>query len=609
QVNSGELYQALEGQIRTNEQELQEILEKSASRLEKLTISPEPLDPLEETCKGSPVPSASYSQQTPEPAQPSGPSPARLLEEQPPSPELAVPRLPVTVPPPEPSVSSPAPAPALCPDLATTLMPSSPPLAEVVGANAPLGAVTHSAGGVGGRDVSSGPEGTQSTDSVGEGSAGPGAGVGVGAGGGTGAMAVRGRRTGAGTGVVGTVDVTPPSYRKTLEGGPPLAGTAAKRSGMPTAALGTPPRLPGPLSDAMVVGAAKEAAKWLAVDDRTWHQAKKFMDDCMADLSKPHPLILKRKNLTEEEWRSAKLSAIQEAIKQDPSLATCRHINRSVCPMDGWTPLHAAAARGNMEVVQTLLATPGVSIWSVDLQGRTALALAAEGGHLDLCILLREQMEAESAESVVGSNAPVDLAGRTPLAWSVRSKSRNRKVEDHLYGVGDASVCPATPAALRSGGGGLSSGGSCTSRGATGRGKSKVGAYTAGTPAAEWVGGGLPCGFSDAPGWRIDMEDAICTHNPVPTSHPQATDTPPPEPTSMFGVFDGHGGSFSSMFVAKHLVDCLQETEGWKSGERSQQALCPAIADAFMACDDLLAAEARMVVTAVENPTEGKQFQ
>lgn len=37
-------------------------------------------------------------------------------------------------------------------------------------------------------------------------------------------------------------------------------------------------------------------------------------------------------------------------------------------------------------------------------------------------------MEAESADSIVGINAPVDLAGRTPLAWSVRSRARNKQV-------------------------------------------------------------------------------------------------------------------------------------------------------------------------------------
>lgn len=66
-------------------------------------------------------------------------------------------------------------------------------------------------------------------------------------------------------------------------------------------------------------------------------------------------------------------------------------------------------------------------------------------------------------------------------------------MEPHLYAAGDASVCPTTPAVLRSGGGRAAGAG-------TG----------AGRAAAERGGGGLPCGFSDAPGWRIDMEDAVC---------------------------------------------------------------------------------------------------
>ncbi|CAN0115332.1 unnamed protein product, partial [Hapterophycus canaliculatus] len=116
------------------------------------------------------------------------------------------------------------------------------------------------------------------------------------------------------------------------------------------------------------------------------------------------------------------------SIAADPSLATLRHINRSALPMDGWTPLHAAAAKGNLEFVKVLLEVPGVSAWSVDLQGRTALALAVDGGHLEVCLLLKASMERESADTIVGVNAPVDLAGRTPVAWSVKSQRRNREV-------------------------------------------------------------------------------------------------------------------------------------------------------------------------------------
>lgn len=73
-------------------------------------------------------------------------------------------------------------------------------------------------------------------------------------------------------------------------------------------------------------------------------------------------------------------------------------------------------------------------------------------------------------------------------------------MEGHLYAAGDASVCPATPAALRSGGGRTGTKGGGAGAGMTG----------AGRGAAESVGDGLPCGYSDAPGWRIEMEDAVC---------------------------------------------------------------------------------------------------
>lgn len=37
-------------------------------------------------------------------------------------------------------------------------------------------------------------------------------------------------------------------------------------------------------------------------------------------------------------------------------------------------------------------------------------------------------MEAAKSDTIVGINAPIDLSGRTPLAWSVRSRTRNKRV-------------------------------------------------------------------------------------------------------------------------------------------------------------------------------------
>lgn len=57
-------------------------------------------------------------------------------------------------------------------------------------------------------------------------------------------------------------------------------------------------------------------------------------------------------------------------------------------------------------------------------------------------------------------------------------------------------------------------------------------------------------------------------HNPIPVVDPEAREAPPPDPTSMFGIFDGHGGAFTSAFCARELMKCLQATAGWKSGNR-----------------------------------------
>lgn len=49
----------------------------------------------------------------------------------------------------------------------------------------------------------------------------------------------------------------------------------------------------------------------------------------------------------------------------------------------------------------------------------------------------REQarMERESSDTIVGINAPVDLAGRTPLAWSVKANKKKRNREVCMYMV------------------------------------------------------------------------------------------------------------------------------------------------------------------------------
>ena len=56
----------------------------------------------------------------------------------------------------------------------------------------------------------------------------------------------------------------------------------------------------------------------------------------------------------------------------------------------GWTPLHLAANKGKIEVVETLIAA-GADINAVAGNGWTPLAVAANCGHLQLTTHLRNQ--------------------------------------------------------------------------------------------------------------------------------------------------------------------------------------------------------------------------
>ena len=76
-------------------------------------------------------------------------------------------------------------------------------------------------------------------------------------------------------------------------------------------------------------------------------------------------------------------------------------------------------------------------------------------------------------------------------------------------------------------------------------------------------------------GWRKTMEDA----------HVTALDVIEGE-VSVFGVFDGHGGSEVARFVENHLVDELKKNESFKKGNYRV-----ALTEVFLAIDRLLLTE------------------
>jgi serine/threonine protein phosphatase PrpC len=107
-------------------------------------------------------------------------------------------------------------------------------------------------------------------------------------------------------------------------------------------------------------------------------------------------------------------------------------------------------------------------------------------------------------------------------------------------------------------------------------------------------------GFADAPGFRADMEDAICAHSPLPDE---------PRLTGLFGVFDGHGGDFSSDFVSRHLAEYLVSSDAWKERDASPSLVRRALEDAFVKVDTALASQERMWVVEDPQSKDGRRYK
>jgi len=217
-----------------------------------------------------------------------------------------------------------------------------------------------------------------------------------------------------------------------------------------------------------------------------------------------------------------------------------------------------------LHAVKALLSAPGINVydlvWNVDLLGRTALHLAAESGQLDICDILLDAM-AVGGERPVGIRAPTDLSGLTPAAWCARGApqgarkataeedSQRAAVKKLLFAPGDPCILPITAVEGRCG------------------------------------GNHLAFGVGEAPGWRILMEDARCAYSPIPGD----------DSISLFAVFDGHGGAYSSRFAATNIQRIICNSEVWKSCDRSPEAIVSLLSASMMALDQELAVEPRMV--------------
>ena len=197
---------------------------------------------------------------------------------------------------------------------------------------------------------------------------------------------------------------------------------------------------------------------------------------------------------------------LRKYFQQDPSLLSSRASTMGNLVPDGLTPLMAAAYVNQLDVAKLIIELDPTTKTHVDLQGRTALHIAAEMGSLDVVRLLQ-------SNDTLGSRAPLDLLGNTPLGRAVTSHQKparraQTQLAQVLFSPGDRSVCGVpTPSKERNA-----------------------------------TQGQAPLGYSQIPGFRVKMEDALSIHSW--------------EGHTLVGVCDGHGDdALVSTLVATQVKD------------------------------------------------------
>lgn len=153
-----------------------------------------------------------------------------------------------------------------------------------------------------------------------------------------------------------------------------------------------------------VLAAARDTADTLSAPSFIWEKRKNLFSRCSAQPKKAQ----KKQNGAGDGdvQRSANLKKIIKELKKDPNFVNIRSANMAPLP-DGYTLLHAAVYAGNVEVVEYLIQEyvivhpnhddsddrPIIDLNERNLQGRTALHICADMGHVEVLAVLAKAYE------------------------------------------------------------------------------------------------------------------------------------------------------------------------------------------------------------------------
>lgn len=276
-------------------------------------------------------------------------------------------------------------------------------------------------------------------------------------------------------------------------------------------------QLPGSTVESLVVSAAKDTAKGMTSPSLRLRECDKIFRFCANAAKFDAKLAKKLRNL----------------LVKDLSLLHVRANNLGDVAHDGFTPLMTAASKGVVQAAEIIVeVAPSALLPRLlndrDFQGRAAMHIAAEEGHMDMVLFLKKVQEGNFP---VGSPPPLDLLGRTPLGRAITSpkpsaRKRRKELEGVLFSPGDLSIF----------------------------GNARPEAERMSTDDALQ----LSYGIADLPGMRVIMEDAVCTAR---FEHAGKV-------YWLFGVCDGHGDNGQvSEFIASNIPSVLQGLMGSYGGD------------------------------------------